>query len=241
MVNYVSFHWLHFSDLHLTSTEYFDTNAAKRRLLTFLKTEITAGRIKCDYLFLTGDIANTCKYDDVENFIVSLFKVLELDKDDYKRAFWAVGNHDISRGSKLRNDSINTIRSSKDRSKEFEDSMRDNDTLQVLTKTGMDKYREYHQKLLNRPSADIHAKYSLPNLNLIVLNTCLTSCNDDDEMRLHIADQNFYSIFEKLDDSKPTFVIGHHALRFFTEKQQNRINSTFDGSCPKLSEMVVLF
>ena len=98
----MSFHWLHFSDLHLTSNEYFDTRAAKKRLLEFLETEITAERIKCDYLFLTGDIANAYNYDGVEVFITRLLKVLKLDNDDYKKAFWAVGNHEIDRENKVR-------------------------------------------------------------------------------------------------------------------------------------------
>ena len=63
------FHWLHFSDLHLTPEEKFDTIMARDELKKFLRDETTAGRLTCDYIFFTGDIANKGNYDGVSGFI----------------------------------------------------------------------------------------------------------------------------------------------------------------------------
>lgn len=48
-----------------------------------------------------------------------------------------------------------------------------------------------------------------------MLNTCVTSLDDEDERNLCIMEARLYDVFRNIDDKKPTFVIGHHGIEFF--------------------------
>ena len=84
-----SFHWLHFSDLHLTldADENFNTQYARKQLLAFLNDETDAGRLPYDCIFMTGDLAHKCNYDGVSKHIQHLFTSLKWKWRDYDRAF----------------------------------------------------------------------------------------------------------------------------------------------------------
>ena len=227
-----SFHWLHFSDLHLTPKISFKPYYARSQLLKFLDRETTAGRLPCDYIFITGDIANQGNYDGVPRFIEQLFKSLEWS--DYKRVFWAVGNHDISRTSLLRKLVIKRIREGEYDSELFENLMFDPEIREVLIQKVMKEYHRWHKEILTEATkgnfSDPHNKYLLPDLNLVVLNTCLTSCDDSDEHNLCIQDCSLHEVFEGLDRSKPTFVMGHHGMEFFKHSERRAMAHLFDSS-----------
>ena len=228
-----SFHWLHFSDLHLTPEERFDTKYARSQLSDFLRTETSAGHLPCDYIFFTGDIAHKGNYDGVLDNIQKLLDSLGWDK--YERVFWSVGNHDIPRDSKLRALIINHIRSNENETGLFEEFMDDSEIRDVLFLKGMKDYHQCHKKVLKREAFDIdspapHNQYLLPDLNLIVLNTCLTSCDNNDEHNLYIKESGLLSAFEDLNPINPTFVIGHHGIEYFKESEQRGIGHSFDSS-----------
>lgn len=76
--------------------------------------------LKCDYIFIAGDIANQCDYTDTKDFIAKLRTAVSLTDDGAQRVFWAVGNHDIKRGRK---NVIAGIRDSGNPSEAFERAM----------------------------------------------------------------------------------------------------------------------
>ena len=231
-----SFNWLHFSDLHLKpDTEVsFDTSRARRRLLEFLRTKTTADELPWDYLFITGDIANRNDYSGSKDFIDKMLEALKWTNNNEPRVFWAVGNHDISQENTIRNTIINSIRDSDDGEGLFVTRMnRTDDCSKVLCIQGMNVYKRWHKVLMYREanspkSTNPHVVYRLPNLNLIVLNTCLASCDSEDEHRLFICDSNLHDLFNNMNPNNPTFVIGHHGNEFFTRKTQETLGFVFD-------------
>jgi hypothetical protein len=150
-----------------------------------------------------------------------------------ERIFWAVGNHDVSRENKLRNEIIlRLLRKDSNCDSLFEEYMKDNDFYKIFTSNCMGDFFDWHKKLLKREpyqnTVSPHSQHKLINLNLVVLNTCLTSCDNDDERHLLIIEQNLLDIFKYFDSSNPTFVIGHHGQEFFTPSSQDRIGHLFD-------------
>ena len=245
MDNKRDFHWLHFSDLHLAPGAKFANRTARKELLKFLRNEIAHGRLPCDYVFITGDIAQRGNYDNAKEFITELLKTLNCSMDKKNRVFWAVGNHDISRDNELRKLIITEVlRSDKNHdfrervslsSEElFEEWMEDPIFTELLLSKGMEKYFTWHRELLGKePFSDdkhAHVRYSLPNLNLIVLNTCLVSCDDHDEHQLHINKGELLDLFDDLDQRNPTFVIGHHGQEFFTKNTKDELGHLFDSN-----------
>ena len=229
-----SFNWLHFSDLHLVPKVNFKTQWAKDRLIDFLRDETEAGRLPCDYIFFTGDIANMGKYDGVTDFLHKLFD--SLGWSNYDRVFWSVGNHDISsRESLLRSLAIKEIRTQKNDSVLFEKYMGDPRTRDELISICLDGYNRCYKKVFNKKAPGPNAKtphmpYPLPDLNLVVLNTCITSCDDEDEHKLYIQERGLIDVFKNLNRSKPTFVIGHHGIGYFRESEQDILRDLFDSN-----------
>jgi len=229
-----SFSWLHFSDLHLTPKTNFDTGYAREQLLDFLRNETVIGALPCDYIFITGDIAHQNNYDGVKDFATNLFHALNWSPENYDKVFWAVGNHDISRNNPIRNLIIADTRNAQDREDLFDERMNSVDFQEILISKGMNDYHHWHKKLLGRDvyannSISPHTPYRLLDLNLIVLNTCLTSCDDNDEHSLLINESGLKCAFEGFDHSNPTFVIGHHGKEFFTRETQDNVGHLFNS------------
>jgi len=219
------FHWIHFSDLHFSSKESFITMRARDKLIRFLCGE----KLPCDYIFITGDIANKNSYRGADDVIHKLIAAASVPVE---RVFWAVGNHDIER-STIRETFVHGFRDVKNAPELFEKLMQDAKARKLLTYNGMRKYLTQYTKILNReitvPQANTtHLLYRLPELNLIVLNTCLASCDDQDEGRLLIMESELVNVFTGIENGKPTIVIGHHGLRYFEKTQQREMGRLFN-------------
>ena len=121
---------MQFSDLHFNPKEYFDTSMARKQLLTLLDEK----RFKCEYLFITGDIANRGDYSSAKENLEQILSRVEVSPDN---VFWSVGNHDIKRGGKLRTQIIQEIRGNSDDSQRFQQAMLDGEERVILTQLGM--------------------------------------------------------------------------------------------------------
>ena len=201
------FKWLQFSDLHFSSYESFNIQLARKALLECLERE----KFECDYVFITGDIANKNIYENVDKHMAEIITRTAVEPDN---VFWAVGNHDIKRDSRLRKSEILRIRTADNPSLEFEIAMADEEARTLLTHSGMSDYiREYKRifsrELSSEEISDAHVYYPLDNFNLVVLNTCLTSCDNDDPYNLLIAETSFIRVFDRITKkNKPLIVIG---------------------------------
>jgi predicted MPP superfamily phosphohydrolase len=221
-----NFSWLQFSDLHLNPHESFDTRIARKALLDCLRKE----RFNADYVFLTGDIADRGNYEFSDELMP---KILDEIKGT-KNVFWASGNHDIKQCLKYRDQIIKDIRDADNPSEEFQKSMASEDGRMLLTKAGAAGYFSQYKKLFGTEMsesdiADAHICDTNGPGNLIVLNTCLTSCDKKDEHNLMIIENRLSAIFDKVTDkAKPFIVIGHHGKTFFNDKEHGDLTALFD-------------
>jgi predicted phosphodiesterase len=225
------FSWLHFSDLHLTPEKNtsFDTTRAMQEL----RKSLEKGDLTADYVLITGDIAHKGDYTGTEKSFAVFLDALVKTGIDKKRIFWAVGNHDIqSRSLSWRNQVIEKIR--KDDAEFITDSfwrsLKCEEEL-LLLNNGIKTYTERHKELLWDASASSsqigHAFYPLDSLNLIVLNTCFTSYDDNDAGKLHVITDKLDEYSCHIDDKKPVFVIGHHGREWFLPIERTRLDYLF--------------
>ena len=227
------FEWLHFSDLHLNSDDP-NSKRARDKLIKFIKNERAAGRLSFKYVFITGDIANKGKYDKVCDYLKSLFEALGLqcNEEGLRNVFWAVGNHDILRDeTSERYKLIQQIR-------ENPQSISLNDCLKgekkhILVGSGMSLYKDFYKEILRREleANESRPHYFIPldDLNLIVLNTCLTSVDPFDTQNLFIDSDQLLDVFNEIkDEMKPIFVIGHHGRDFFRMDELGKLSDLFD-------------
>lgn len=220
-----SFKWLHLSDLHFRMCEGFDMSLILERLETVLKEE--AKNEKFRYIFLTGDLADCCDYAMVEPRIKKIFLESEILENDGK-IFWVCGNHDIPRGRKHRNREIADIR---DKSKEditFESEFVDDESRELL----LNAFNEYYIARANLfgmgfideyPHQVIHTE----DAEIVLLNTCLTSCDDEDEHKLYLCEPRLINLFNEIEQGKPVFVLGHHSLNYLADSDRRKLISLF--------------
>ena len=96
MSNYDAILWLHLSDFHVGMDDY-----AQRKLFAEITSELKRridGGEGPDFVFITGDIANTGikdQYNDFfESFIIDLIDALEENSE--AKIFMVPGNHDVT-------------------------------------------------------------------------------------------------------------------------------------------------
>ena len=205
-----NFKWLHLSDLHFRMCEGFDMSLILERLETVLKKETKDEKFK--YIFLTGDLANGFDYNMVESRIKKLLLESEILEDN-GNIFWACGNHDISRQKKLRNRVITDIR---DKSKEnitFEGEISDDESREVLLNAFKEYYKVRKSLFGMEKSEYPHQVIHTEDAEIILLNTCLTSCDDEDEHKLYLCEPCLINLFNEIEQGKPVFALGHHSLK----------------------------
>ncbi len=217
-----NFNWLHLSDLHLEQFEQFDVSRMRNKLLEELK---TLEEVK--YIFITGDIANKSEYGNAKEIIDNIRAATGVSKEN---VFWSVGNHDISRNNKSRNNLIKRIRGNGNRGKKKFEAIISDDENRCLLYDFQFKtfYEKYNEILEYDPAGKPHAFYETDDLCIINLNTCITSFDDNDAHNLHIIEPNLLKIFEKKYD-KPVFVLGHHSIDFFSDDEKEKVQEMFDG------------
>ena len=81
------FKWLQFSDLHFRSSDPFDTQLARKALLECLDRE----KFKCDYIFITGDIANENNFENADKHMADIVNRTAVVPGN---VFWAVGKYE---------------------------------------------------------------------------------------------------------------------------------------------------
>jgi len=203
------FSFLLFSDLHKHPDNNFDLTMLHERLIDFLKKE----KFSCDYIFIAGDVVNKCNHTDIsKGYMAKLRGAVKLPEGNTQRVFWAAGNHDIKRDKKTyREKIIQKIRRSNNPSDAFEQKMESEESRALLTQIGMAEYLDVYKDICGfefptNKTLGAHRFFALKELNLFVLNTCLTSCDDNDIPKLLILENRLYNLFEEARENLPTIV-----------------------------------
>jgi len=210
---------------------------------------------ECDYVFITGDVAHKGNYGAVSDRIQELATCInynESDRSEEKKEqfFWTAGNHDIARvGSKTT--TIHDIRRGADMLLAYEEALNDEgkrvwlgllgytDYFSSIETLSRDKSKRANMRNLGSHNQELHRIVLLPDVNLIVLNSCLLSCDDNDAGNLFVLDSKFVRDFDRIYDEesvkkmiknkKPTFVLAHHGKDCFHQAEYRRLVERFAG------------
>lgn len=202
------FKWIHLSDLHFQEEDGFNGEKLKSSLVDYLK-----GIGPVNALFLTGDFRYAKKSQGNIDVITSyIMEIANSSKVDKNNIFYVPGNHDLDRGS-IRNALIDAVIAAYSPSSgKFDD--------QILNKiiSDFDFFAKIEKQiygetfLANHPG--IHRVKKLANCNLLLLNTAITACRDEERGNLLLGSYYLNEALKELDPEKPTIVLGHHGSSF---------------------------
>lgn len=219
------FRWLHLSDLHFRMCGGFDLDLVLQRLREVLRKAAEDGKFR--YVFLTGDLADCGDYSGVEQRI----RELVLDNGILETGgeiFWVCGNHDIPRTLRHRKREIASIRDREQAAITFEREFADEESRELL----LGAFKEYYamrEKLLkaDRGGGYPHQVIHGGPAEIVLLNTCLTACDDEDEHRLYVCEPGLIRLFQEITPGKPVFALGHHSLGYLADVERTRLLSLF--------------
>lgn len=220
-----NFKWLHLSDLHFRVYEGFDMSLILERLREILKKETENEKFR--YIFLTGDLADCCDYTMVEQRIKELLLGSEIMEDGGK-IFWVCGNHDIPRTLKHRKREIEDIRNKDEKEINFENEFEDLESRKIILGAFDDYYAKRDSLFeMKKEGAYPHQVIHTDEEEIVLLNTCLTSCDDEDEHNLYLCEPDLISLFREIEPGKPVFVLGHHSVNFLADSDRRKLLSLF--------------
>lgn len=199
--------WLHLSDLHFSCAS-IDANDVREALKRQHLKE------KYDLIFLTGDFAYQAIFgESVEKFISEMIVMVGCKKEN---VFFVPGNHDYER-SEPRTSALKTIANVQEISKSVRQAMA----------IGSDEYREFCERVLGEGYGKtclepcIVKTLDYAPVDIILLNTCLTSYDDNDRNHLYICSKQLQEAFHELDISRMQIVIGHHGANWLVDNDHS--------------------
>lgn len=222
------FNWLHFSDLHMWSEEKFESKYARKKLVEYLETM----KLDCDYMFITGDIANKGDYSNTKQYVSGLIAAAKMDQK-IDRVLWSIGNHDISRDDNQ--ERLEYIRNVREHSGQFSNAIKSSKGHRCLIRDGMYDYFHHSEDIIKKIfSSDERTKphflFQTEDLSVVVLNTCLTSCDDDDTRKLFLSIDDVDQLLRQANRRTPIFVIGHHGKDFMHPSECEKLSRLFDDN-----------
>ena len=204
--------WLHISDLHLGS-DGATTAMLRDELPKFLNNE----RMRCDYVFCTGDIrtanANPNDFtDDMAVFLNDICKAVHAPTD---RLFIVPGNHDVDRNVAGRAEAINNAMLTKGHYYNSDYGIiKPDDMAKIISgehdlKVFLNKI--YPSDRLNyfenaeRP----HFVIETDDFNLLHLDSTLSYTEGHEHNELMVGTNALYNVVRSLNKKKPTILLTH--------------------------------
>lgn len=211
------YRWIHISDIHFqTKNVSFNTKQLKDTLPNYIKGKF-AGNV--DGMFITGDYRyapdqerNAAK--SVE-FIKNCAAALGIDE---KYIYTAPGNHDLSRTTS-RPYMVYGVRNKYIPEKGIIESA----VVEVL-QNDFAFYQDVHRELGDASewkSDNPHCVIDVGPFALIILNTALTACGENDEGSLIIGSSFLDACVSRIEGNKPVVMMGHHGLDWLNEEERS--------------------
>ena len=216
--------WIHLSDIHFqTKEKSFDSNLLQEELIEFLSKEIN----NVDALFISGDFRfakdGECNPQKVVEYTKKCASALNLSET---KIYTMPGNHDLTR-SEVRGHLAPSVR---DKYIPSEGQI-EQEVLKALLKD-FTFYQTYHEKLVDATiwsDNNPHTIMDLGPFSLLILNTAILACGDDDANNLVLGTSFVSSCISKADKNKPLIAIGHHGLDMLKPDERRAISTLFDN------------
>lgn len=220
--------WLHLSDFHFTAFEGWDRRRTLKALLVSLAEKKAAGW-RPDFVFATGDIANTGKekeYDQAFLFFRELGKALEIDLPG--QLFLIPGNHDVDRGAKgPMDDSILDGLLKGEGAEQQENiarALEDAGTMRLLGRR-LEQYYTFTERLLgparltqiDRPWRVDLREVGGVEVAILQLNSAWASGQSEEKGRLLVGAHQLERALEEAASAKVRFVLIHHPSEYLAD------------------------
>ena len=220
------FRWVHFSDIHFQAKDVtFNTAQIRDRLPQYLKENI---KENVDALIFSGDFRYAPeKEENPQRAVDYITKKLApaVGITDMKKVITVPGNHDLSR-STHRKYIVHGITEEYNADKGIIEQEILKDVIDGFT-----FYKKLHELLKDAPSwtdTNPHCIVELEKCNLLLLNTALISCGDEDNGQLILGSSYVSSLVDAIQNSNPTIAIGHHSLDELEPSEKKTITHYFD-------------
>lgn len=207
------FKWIQISDVHFRTKdkEHFNSTQLKDELLNKLKKikDINALLVTGDFRY-APDKENNPK--NVADYIRELASNLKLD---ISNVFMVPGNHDLKRGT-LRTDLAHA---------EWNQYSPTRGTFDVerlsFLQGGFDFFTKLLEELGQKYFEDLTNPHTLVDMgvcNLLLLNTAITACGNDDAHHLLIGSNYMHGLLHNVN--KPVIAMGHHGFELLNEEEK---------------------
>ncbi len=216
--------WLHLSDFHAGQ----DDHALKQmgeRVVHHIKTQ----KRKPDFLFFTGDLAQTGTASEIERFWQHFGKPVQaaIGNGIQKRTFTVPGNHDVDRKSNPHFDRQAMLRPN---SKAFDPTDAGQKERQILFPR-LAAFNDRDQTTIGgawqKPQGGFSTAINLRGrkVGIVGINTAWLCKGDDDKNQLTPGRNLLDAAIKKVATCEIVIVLGHHPLDWIEQKESRAIQS----------------
>ena len=219
------FRWVHMSDVHFQDGKSsFNTSNLQDKLVDFLSTNVK----DINALFLSGDFRYAKEKESNPQKVVEYTKqcahALGLDN---KKIYTMPGNHDLDRNE------IRSIVAQKVRNEYNPDDGEIKTEIFHKLREDFSFYNEYHNQLDDATlwtDDNPHTVIDVGLFNLLILNTAIFACGDDDYHNMVIGTKFLYGCISKAKkNGKPIIAIGHHGLEWLKDSEKRACETYFSN------------
>lgn len=223
--------WLHLSDFHFGLNRY-DQEFSAKKIVEHLKENLDKG-VFPDFVFITGDVANTGKKSEYEQFIDNLISPIVdlLGADFLEKIFIVPGNHDLNRHV---NEEFSKDKFLKPESRSFYPDLGSALRREMLAK----RFEDFFEHNLCEASRNIRSDQGAfvvertihsVKVGIVGLNTAWLCDGDKDKEALTPGVPILREALEKISDCSVKFVLGHHPLDWIYPSHREAIQSILAG------------
>lgn len=219
--------WLHLSDFHF-GLHPFEQKFSAKKIVEHL-TEAQAKGLTPDFIFITGDVANSGKKTEYEQFVEHLIApIVELFGNDFlDNIFTVPGNHDLNRNV---NEEFSKEKFLKPGSRSFNPDEGSALRREMLTK----RFDDFFENNLCQCSEEIKSDRGAivaeramgsTKVGIVGLNTAWLCDGETDKETLTPGVAILRDALEGVSDCAIKFVLGHHPLDWIHHQHKQAIQS----------------
>lgn len=215
--------WLHISDLHLN-----DCNFSSARLRDELPSFLRNKRMKCDYVFCTGDIrsANVRPNSFTEDMADYMRNICHAVGVPIERLFIVPGNHDVNIFAEGREDAIKHIVPCDGY---YKPDIGHIDTVDLeKLQSGKEDFVDFLSELYDTDRIDLykdsynpHFSIETPDFNVLHVDTTLVYSQSGKATDLLVGLEKLYTVVRKLSQEKPTILLTHYPITSLLQDEKN--------------------
>ena len=228
--------WLHISDLHLN-----DDNFSSARLRDELPSFLRNKRMKCDYVFCTGDIrsANVRPNSFTEDMADYMRNICHAVGAPIERLFIVPGNHDVNIFAEGREDAIKHI---VPYDGYYKPDIGHIDTVDLeKLQSGKEDFVDFLSELYDTDRLGLYTDYNnphfsieTPDFNVLHVDSTLVYSQSGKATDLLVGLEKLYTVVRKLNLKKPTILLTHYPITSLLQDERKLLSNVLQKNNVRL-------